>query len=379
MLKLNSLIYFYTYFTAEMILVYINSYLPIYFSELKVDITQLSIILFFSYLFLFLRVAISVYFDRKNAKRKPLIIFSSFGIILSFTLLILNLNLLFIFGVFLGFIFAFVSVIIVGINKIMITQSPDIKTKNKNALIIQLGAINGSLIPIILFLINTNLSANWNQFFIFGILLTTPILIFVFLLKDEDANYKFNGGNNQEFKIVKKSIVLMCIFLFLACSDRLFSFSIKPWISFKSSTTFFSFVWFVLTLVYVSGNFCGGVILKRVNRKHVLIISTVLIGIILFFAPFIDFFLFLIFYGFYFFISGILLVSLLSIMMELSQNKVFYYQLMALFSIAANVVFTPLGAYLFNHIDTEIIIMIAGILIMISTIPICFIKENINE
>ena len=66
-------------------------------------------------------------------------------------------------------------------------------------------------------------------------------------------------------------------------------------------------------------------------------------------------------------------------MMELSQNKVFYYQLMALFSIAANVVFTPLGTYLFNHIDTEIIIMIAGILIMISTIPICFIKENINE
>jgi len=51
-----------------MILVYINSYLPIYFSELKVDTTQLSIILFFSYLFLFLRIAISVYFDRKNAK-----------------------------------------------------------------------------------------------------------------------------------------------------------------------------------------------------------------------------------------------------------------------------------------------------------------------
>jgi len=129
----------------------------------------------------------------------------------------------------------------------------------------------------------------------------------------------------------------------------------------------------------VSGNLCGGVILKRVNRKHVLIISTVLIGFILFFAPFIDFFLFLIFYGFYFFISGILLVNLLSVMMELSQNKVFYYQLMALFSIAANVVFTPLGTYLFNHIDTEIIIMIAGILIMISTIPICFIKEDINE
>ena len=129
----------------------------------------------------------------------------------------------------------------------------------------------------------------------------------------------------------------------------------------------------------MSGNFCGGVILKRVNRKHVLIISTVLIGIILFFAPFIDFFLFLIFYGFYFFISGILLVNLLSVMMELSQNKVFYYQLMALFSIAANVVFIPLSTYLFNHIDTEIIIMIAGILIMISTIPICFIKENINE
>ena len=362
-----------------MILVYINSYLPIYFSELKVDTTQLSIILFFSYLFLFSRVPLSVYFDRENTKRKLLIIFSSFGIIFSFVLLILYLNLLFIFGVLLGFIFAFVSVITVGINKIMITQSPDIKTKNKNALIIQLGAITGSLIPIIIFLININSSQNWNQFFIFGILLTTPILIFVFLLKDEDANYKFNGRNNQEFKIVKKSIILMCIFLFFACSDRLFSFSIKPWISFKSSTTFFSFVWFFLTLGYVIGNVCGGVILKRVNRKKLLIVSTGIIGILLICAPFIDFFLFLIFYGFYFFISGIILVSLLSIMMELSQNKVFYYQLMALFSIAANVFFTPLGTYLFKYINTEIIIMIAGLLIIISIIPICFIKKIIDE
>ena len=127
------------------------------------------------------------------------------------------------------------------------------------------------------------------------------------------------------------------------------------------------------------GNICCGIILKKVKRKQILIISTVIIAILLFVAPFIEFFLFLILYGFYFFVSGILLVSLLSIMMELSQNKVFYYQLMALFSIAANVVFTPLGIYLFNHIDTEIIIMIAGILIMISTIPVCFIKENINE
>lgn len=65
--------------------------------------------------------------------------------------------------------------------------------------------------------------------------------------------------------------------------------------------------------------------------------------------------------------------------MELSQKQVFYYQLIALFSITAKVVFTPLGTYLFESIDTEITIMIAGILIIISAIPVYFIKEDLDK
>ncbi|MFX1315695.1 MAG: hypothetical protein ACFE9T_07515 [Promethearchaeota archaeon] len=375
--KLNPVVYFYAYLSAEMILAYINSYLPIYFSTvINVDITKLSFILFLSYLALFSKPFISLYFDKEGSRRKLLIIISSFGVFLSFLILIFSLNLLSLFGILLGIILILISIITVGINKIMILHSPDKHAKNKNALIIMLGAISGSLIPTIIFLFNVNSSANWNQFFIFGVLISTPIIIFSFLLKDEHSNYEYNGGNNQEVKIIKKPIILMCIFLFLTFSDRLFSFSIKPYISIKSSPTFFSILWFILTLIYALGNVCGKLILKIVKRKQLLIISVILIGILLDFIPFVSFFLFLILYGFYFFLSGIFLISLLSIMIEISQNRVFYYQIMALFSVAANVIFTPLGTFLYKYVKTELIIMIAGILILISVIPIYLVKLN---
>ncbi|MFX1411234.1 MAG: hypothetical protein ACFFA6_12870 [Promethearchaeota archaeon] len=378
--KLNPVIYFYAYFSVEMILAYINSYLPIYFSTvISIDITTLSFVLFLSYLALFSRPFISLYFDRKNSRRKLFIIFSSFGIFLSFSILIFSLKLLPLFGTLLGIILILISVVTVGINKIMILQSPDKHTKNKNALIIMLGAICGSIIPIIIFLFNVSSSTNWNQFFIFGVLLSTPIIVFAFFLNDETTNYEYNGGNNQEVKIIKKPIILMCIFLFLTFSDRLFSFSIKPYISIKTSPTFFSILWFILTLIYALGNIFGKLILKIVNRKQIITISVILIGVLLNFIPFVNFFLFLTLYGFYFFLSGIFLISLLSIMMEISQNKVFYYQIMALFSVAANVIFTPLGTFLYQYIETELIIMIAGIIILISVIPIYFVKLNATE
>jgi hypothetical protein len=60
--------------------------------------------------------------------------------------------------------------------------------------------------------------------------------------------------------------------------------------------------------------------------------------------------------------------------MEIAQNRVFYYQLITMFSILASIVFTPIGTYLYGFIETEIIIMISGILVIFSIIPIYFIK-----
>lgn len=379
--KSNLFIYFYTYFSADMIFVYTRSYLPIYFSNIiKIDTTQLSFVLFLSYLALLLRPPISIYFDRKNSKRKFLVILSGFAILVSFSLLLFNLQSTLLFGVFYAILLAFISISSVGVNKIMISRSPDINSKNKNALLIQIGAISGSLFPIFIFLISVDSLSNWSIFFIMGIIFTAPLLLFYFFLKEKPYdNYHEIEENPTKSSINKKPIILVSLFLFLAYSDRLFSYSIKPWISTQTSITFFSILWFILILIYTFGNIIGGIFLKKLNCKKILIITTLIIGTILFLVPFTNFSLFLVIYGAYFFVSGLFLIKLIPYKMELAQNRVFYYQLMTMFSILASIIFIPVGTYLYKYIETEIIIMISGILIILSIIPFYFVKINEEE
>jgi len=378
--KSNPFVYFFTYFNAEMILTYTNSYVPIYFSNIiEINISQLSFILFFSYLALFSRPLISIYFDRKNSKKKYLIIASGLGILLSFLLLIFNLHLTIFFGIFYALLLVSISINIVGVNKIMITSSEDINSKNKNALHVQFGSIFGSLFPIILFLIIVGSSSNWNTFFIIGILFTTLISFFTLLLKEKTRDPHSIQDDVKKITFNKKTMILMCLFLFLAFSDKLFSYSIKPWISIQTSTSFFSILWFILILIYSFGNLIGGWVFKRVNCKNFLLITTLIIGISLFIVPFIvsfNFSLFLIIYGLYYFISGLFLIKLIPYKMELAQNRVFYYQLMTMFSILASIIFTPIGTFFYQYVETEFIIMISGILIIFSIIPFSFVNLN---
>lgn len=378
--KSNPFIYFYTYFSVDMIFVYTRSYLPIYFSNvIRIDTTQLSFVLFFSYLVLLIRPLISIYFDRRNSKRKLLVTLSGFVILVSFSVLIFNLHSTLLFGVSYAILLAFISISTVGVNKIMISRSPDIDSKNRNALLIQIGSILGNLTPIFFFLISVDSSSNWGIFFLMGIIFTTPLLLFGFFFKKPPENYRTIEEKQTKSSINKKPIILISLFLFLAYSDRLFSYSIKPWISIQTSTTFFSILWFILILIYTSGNIIGGTFLKKLSCKKTLIITTLIIGIILFLVPFSNFSLFLVIYGAYFFVSGLFLIKLIPYKMELAQNRVFYYQLMTMFSILASIIFIPMGTYLYKYIETEIIIMISGILIILSIIPFYFVKSNKEE
>ncbi|MFX1589466.1 MAG: MFS transporter, partial [Promethearchaeota archaeon] len=344
-----------------MIFVYTRSYLPIYFSNIiKIDSTQLSFVLFLSYLALLLRPPISIYFDRKNSKRKLLVTLSGFAILVSFSLMIFSLYSTLLFGVFYAILLGFISISTVGVNKIMISQSPDINSKNRSALLIQIGSISGSLLPIFIFLISVDSSSNWNIFFMMGIIFTIPLIMFIFFLKEKPRdNYRTIEEKPTKSSMNKKPIILISLFLFLAYSDRLFSYSIKPWISTQTSTTFFSILWFILILIYTLGNIIGGIFLKKLNCKKILLITTLLIGIILFLVPFTNFSLFMVIYGAYFFISGLFLIKLIPYKMELAQNRVFYYQLMTTFSIFASIIFIPVGTYLYTYIEIEIIIMIS--------------------
>lgn len=379
-MKSNLYVYFYTYFSADIIFVYTRNYLPIYFSNvIKIDTTPLSFVLFFSYLALLSRPLISLYFDRKNSKRKLVVLLSGLAILVNFSLLLCSLHSILLFGIIYTIVLASISINTVGVNKIMISNSLDMKSKNTNALLIQFGSITGSLFSIFIFLISVSSLSNWANFFILGILSTTPLLLFTILLKDKREDYPSNQEKRNKNSINKKPVILFALFLFLAFSDKLFSYSINPWISVQTSTAFFSMLWFVLILIYTFGNIIGGRFFKNNDCRLILLITTLIIGLILFTVPFLSFSIFLIFYGLYFFFSGVSLIKIISYKMELAQNRVFNYQMMTMFSIMATIVFTPLGTFLYKFVETDIIISISGILIVLSVIPFYFVKLNKKE
>jgi len=114
-----------------------------------------------------------------------LIIISSFGVVVSYILFIFNLNILIVFGIFLGLNFMCISVIDVAIDKFIVEFSPDEKTKDKNAALTQLGAIIGAIFPnIVAFLIFTDIYSMsiWNQFFLIGTLAILPLVFIGFII-----------------------------------------------------------------------------------------------------------------------------------------------------------------------------------------------------
>jgi len=112
----NHLVYFYSYFAVQLIFIYINIFLPVYFfNVLNVNRTELAVVQIFAYLVLFIKPVIAIYFDKKNIKKKFIIILSSIGTIVSFFFFIISLNFLLIFGIFLGINFNCTSMLDNGI------------------------------------------------------------------------------------------------------------------------------------------------------------------------------------------------------------------------------------------------------------------------
>ncbi len=374
--KRNYLAYFYTYFIIQVIFIYVNVYLPVYFfNVLKVNRIELAFVQIFAYLALFIRPFIAIYFDKKTQIIKPLIIVCSIGTLFSFILFIFSLNLLVIFGIFLGINFTCASVIRVAIDKMIVDFSPDEKSKDRNALYMQLGGISGALFPNIIFIIIfTDLHSlpTWNQFFLIGIFSVFPVIFISFLLKFKTEPFK-NVNELNEKEIKKKSIILLGIILFLFYSERIYEYPVEPWILNKFGEQYFSILAIFVAIIIVLnalGVILAGIFSNKFDRIKILIISSLAYGILLIIAPFTDMITFFILFGIMQLFSGFIVVNLISLMIKYSQNKVVYYQIMATFAILSVVIFVPLGTYLSALIATELLIVFAGVLKIVSIIPI---------
>lgn len=167
----------------------------------------------------------------------------------------------------------------------------------------------------------------------------------------------------------------MCLFIFLVYGDKLYEFPLEPWILEKFGEELFSF--FVRLLIFIIfinliGIIIAGFISNKFNRKKLLIYSSLSYGLISLLLPFVNAFWFFLLFTILQIIASFIILNMIRVMIQFAAKKVTYFQIMASFFIIARIIFIPLGTYLSTLIPTELIIIISGILITMSIIPLFF-------
>lgn len=384
--KRNYLVYFYGYFAPAIINSIAHIYLPIYFYDLlNVNKAEFAFIQIFSYSVLFVKLLVSIYFDRSMARARLLIILSSIGMFICLIFLLTTVQIIEIFGIFLGINFACVSILDVAIDKFIVIRSPTKKLKERNALCTNLGALLGAIFPnamSILILSDIYSFELWNQFFLVGIITVLPLIIITFLLKVEGDVIPKKASLAQDKSIPLKSVILMCVFVFLAYADRLYEYPLEPWAIIKlgpENMWLFSLFMVIFVAINAVGLVIAGSISHMFDRKLLLISSTIIDGVLIIIAPFTNIIVFFILIMIVNFFAGFFIINMISLMIELSKSSVLIFQIMAAFTIVASVILIPLGTFLSSFVPTEIIIAIAGALITLAIVPAFLIKDESKE
>ncbi len=379
----TSLAYFYIYLVVQLIYIYINVYLPVFFlNVLGVDKIELAFILIFSYSALLVRPFIAYYYDTHNdSKRKIAMVLSAFATILTFIAFLMSVRELILFGIFFGLNLGASAILRVSADKALIIKSNSDKAKAKSATIVQLGSVTGAIIPNILFFVlySDNLYSLkfWNVFFLAGILVSIPMIAIVFLFKEALPETNVIEFNGSEKKKSKKNVALMCVVGFFVYSDRLYEYLIEPWIVNKygeQAFALYSFALIFLIGINAIGIVLAGILSPKFDKKKLLIVFTALFGLVTMLLPFVSLTMFLVLTAINQIFAGFLLVNLISCIMEASDKKAFKYHIISIFVVLTQIIFVPLGIYLSTMISTEMIILLVGVLTTSSIIPLFFVN-----
>jgi MFS family permease len=371
----NYAIYFYTYLATNLIAVIVNSSLPIYFYDyLNVDKTQLAFSQVISYSALFIKPIISVYFDRNPKLKFPirlLLVGIGLGIVLSFIAFLLTLPILLVFGIFLGINFAFTAVIDVIIKKVLIKKSPTEKQKIRNVLYFQAGSLTGAFLPPIFRLI-----LPWNMTFLASIIVTIPLIVVLGLMGapeyGPDKEKLTKEVITAEFSL--KTVGLMCFLTFLLYADQLYQYPLEPYLVELVGEMMFYILFMGFLIINTIGIILAGLVSHKWNKNRILLYTTAMTGVFLIMTPFISRFAFLILYAILMVVGGFILMNLISLMIDISKERITIFQSIAVFVPLAKVTLVPLGTFLSAYIPSEWIIFIAGVLFMLAVVPLLLIQ-----
>ncbi|MFX1276031.1 MAG: hypothetical protein ACFFBP_18165 [Promethearchaeota archaeon] len=392
--KRNYFVYFSVYLIVQVIFVYVNQFLPIYYANVsEVNITELGIVLLVSFSFLFAKPLLSIYFDKKSRleqsstslfNKKTLLILGAVGAILSFIIFLLNLEFLVIFTIFLGLNLAFLSLMDVSIDKIILAQSINESMKNKSAFYLQFGSVIGAIISSVyyFFLDDVTSLTSWRVIFITGIITIITIFPTIFLLKEIEVDKTYlEKDNTKNEPIILKNVILMSTFIFLTYGTLLYDWMIDPWaVGMLEPQSLYAIFQIIFIFIDVISLLLAGKFIRKFNKRKLLLITVFFSGLLTSIAPLFGIFMFFVLISIREFISGFYLIGLTTLLFDISHKKVLPYQIMASFAILAKVILSPLGLTLwglntiFGLITGEIIILIAGILQILSVIPLYFIK-----
>ncbi|MHA1799817.1 MAG: MFS transporter, partial [Candidatus Helarchaeota archaeon] len=360
-----------------------------------------------SYSLLFIKPVLSVYMDKQDKHPSKLKIYSILGAIGMIFFLFISLlyaHLLLLFGLLLGLFYAFMALIDVAIDKSIVSSGKNEKTASKNSLLLQLGGLVGSILTNLFFLIiiqDIQSLSSWNAFFLTSFLFTAPLILILFwfqpqavlskynddnLFSKNNNNYNNYNTNDNRFKsntftteFTTRDFVLMCLFIFIINAEELYQYPLEPWAINRlgpENAWMISVFYIIFILINAIFIIIASKLTHRIPWKLALYISIFFYAFLTIVAPWTTILTFFILIAIQQIFTSFLMIYYVLLMIQISERKVLKFQIMASFGILGRLVFTPIGTALTTVMITEWIITIAGILQLISLLPLLFIGKT---
>ena len=384
-------IFFLVYFTLGVFEAYFGLYIPLFYYEiLAVNRNSLAFIQFFGYLSLIITPLVAYLFDAHVKSERNHKIFVYLCVILlcsCFSIFLINKNILFLYGIFLGVYFLARMFIRTIMSKVFLTLSVESPKIKHRVILIVNGARGISFLLVSLFfdLIIKNIYSlpQWELFFMVGWMLTLPLLSIILFLRNNTIfsdqssknNIKDIEGKNIK-KMSQKRVLWFVIFLyiafFLASSDLIFLSLVSSWVLTRynefSLRIFFS-LYYVISIFALLGYYFASKIAKRISNIFLLFVFCCFYLFFLVLLPFSNFPMFLVIQcglAFAGYIANYMYVSIAQTISVKTRYKTFVYQLILTCQSIANIVFAPIGTSLSAYISVEMLIFLSSIFLAFS-------------
>jgi MFS family permease len=405
--KNNYVVFSLVYFIISLIQIYVLVYIPLFhFDVLNVDRSSLSLIQSVSYLVLFSFPALGLFFDKFSRYKNKIIVSFSFVLSLSFLMFIIYNQYLLSYAIFLVLFLISQAVIRTGMSKLLL-EAPDKKNERNLIILINSCSSIGILLSSFLykFCVKEIDSLDfWNVFFIVGWLITSPLLvIFVFMRKTSlrepyQESIKETIKEQDHLKLFSPlMITLIFLAYFFLWGDKLIAYPFSSYIFSRfgeGGFTLYSDFYVIFTLFTIMGYYLAKRLLNKINFNEnptinqnlklfqIIIFLTLIYIFSLILLLLSDIIILLITYSLIYLLGGLFVVLYTTLFLQISRtgtNQNFRYWIMSLSSNLASITLLPLGTFLSQYLQMEILIVMVISLTSISCIFLYTSKIKISH